>query len=176
MLKFGDEDIEEYVLVYHMSKVKVEEPRIIKTGKPKDFGYGFYVTKIKEQAIDFANSPKFEGKGILNTYKFYPKRLHGLNNKLFNGVNWEWLQFAFECRRDVPHEYATVEGAVADDDVWNAESLMIEKAYSREEILNYVRFKKRTQQICFLTVESLNALEFLRSTEVYSSNTQRKRR
>ena len=38
------------MILYHGSNVKVKTPKIIQSEKGKDFGCGFYLTPIKEQA------------------------------------------------------------------------------------------------------------------------------
>ena len=46
------------VIVYHGSNVVVPEPKIMINGHYKDFGYGFYCTRIKEQAIGLSKKYK----------------------------------------------------------------------------------------------------------------------
>ena len=40
----------EEVILYHGSNVIVEKPQILISGFYKDFGYGFYCTKLDNQA------------------------------------------------------------------------------------------------------------------------------
>lgn len=40
--------------VYHGSNQVIKNPQILVQGYYKDFGYGFYCTKIKKQAIRWA--------------------------------------------------------------------------------------------------------------------------
>ena len=42
------------MILYHGSNVIVETPQIIKTEYGRDFGFGFYTTDIKEQAVRWA--------------------------------------------------------------------------------------------------------------------------
>ncbi len=40
--------------VYHGNNIEVTNPNILQNGFYKDFGYGFYCTNIKKQAIRWA--------------------------------------------------------------------------------------------------------------------------
>ncbi len=57
--------------VYHGSVVVVKEPLVSVGRRNLDFGLGFYVTGLKEQAVSWASRPFNEGKTqILNVYEF----------------------------------------------------------------------------------------------------------
>ena len=43
------------MILYHGSNVVVSEPRFIKQNRFLDFGFGFYTTTNKKQAIGFAD-------------------------------------------------------------------------------------------------------------------------
>jgi len=43
------------MIVYHGSNVVVEKPDVNHSFRPLDFGKGFYVTTVREQAIRWAN-------------------------------------------------------------------------------------------------------------------------
>lgn len=45
-------------IIYHGSNMKVEIPKIMINGYYKDFGYGFYCTNLKKQAIRWAMTKK----------------------------------------------------------------------------------------------------------------------
>lgn len=40
--------------VYHASMVRVEHPDVLHSRKFLDFGQGFYVTTLREQAVKYA--------------------------------------------------------------------------------------------------------------------------
>lgn len=42
------------MILYHGSNLIVETPKIMKSEHGRDFGFGFYTTDIKEQAIRWA--------------------------------------------------------------------------------------------------------------------------
>ncbi len=43
------------MILYHGSNVEVSEPRLIKQNRFLDFGFGFYTTTNKTQALGFAD-------------------------------------------------------------------------------------------------------------------------
>ena len=61
------------MIVYHGSNVVVAEPKLIKQNRLLDFGFGFYTTTNKDQAIAFAE-------------KVYRRRKSG--GKLSACMNW----------------------------------------------------------------------------------------
>lgn len=44
-----------HMIVYHGSNVAVPEPRLVAQNRFLDFGYGFYTTTNRAQAISFAD-------------------------------------------------------------------------------------------------------------------------
>ena len=42
------------MILYHGSNVTVEHPKLIKQNRYLDFGFGFYTTTNREQAVNFA--------------------------------------------------------------------------------------------------------------------------
>lgn len=102
-------------IIYHGSNMKVEIPKIMINGYYKDFGYGFYCTNLKKQAIRWAMTKK--GDSVINTYSY--QRNENLQIKTFEEMTEEWLQFVVDCRRGIEHNYDIVEGPMADDQIWN---------------------------------------------------------
>ena len=42
------------MILYHGSNVTVEQPKLIKQNRYLDFGFGFYTTTNRNQAVNFA--------------------------------------------------------------------------------------------------------------------------
>lgn len=83
-----------------------------------------------------------------------------LKIKIFDDMSEEWLQFIVDCRRGINHNYDIVEGAMADDTIWDyIEDYMAEKI-SKEAFWELVKFKYPTHQIVFCTEDSLKTLKF----------------
>ncbi|MBR1628432.1 MAG: DUF3990 domain-containing protein [Lachnospiraceae bacterium] len=146
----------EKVIVYHGSNVEVAEPRILQDGFYKDFGYGFYCTKLEKQAKRWAISRK--GDSVVNRYRYFENS--ELHRKLFQGMTDEWLDFVAECRYGNSHDYEIVEGPMADDQVWDFVEDFYEGRISRAAFWEIVKFNHPTHQIVFCTEKALKTLEF----------------
>ena len=60
------------MIVYHGSTIVVDKPDVEHSFRPLDFGKGFYVTTVREQAVRWAHrkADVLEGaKPILNIYE-----------------------------------------------------------------------------------------------------------
>lgn len=143
-------------IIYHGSNVEVSQPRILQNGFYKDFGYGFYCTKIEKQAKRWAITRR--GNSIVNRYIYECNS--SLNILKFEEMTDKWLDFVAACRHGVDHNYDIVEGPMADDQVWNYVEGFIEGKISREIFWELVKFSYPTHQIVFCTEEALKTLIF----------------
>lgn len=143
-------------VVYHGGYCKIETPEIKKGKYTKDFGEGFYCTMLKPQAIKWAK--KFETP-ILNVYEFTENP--DLNIKEFNILSEEWLDFIISSRKGQKHEYDIVIGAMADDQIYNYITDLIDGIITREAFWELAKFKYPTHQIAFCTNKALKCLNFL---------------
>ena len=60
------------MILYHGSNVTVDKPRLIKQNRFLDFGFGFYTTTNREQAVNFAlkvANRRKSGSASLNMYE-----------------------------------------------------------------------------------------------------------
>ena len=136
--------------------MKVEIPKIMINGYYKDFGYGFYCTNLKKQAIRWAMTKK--GDSVINTYSY--QRNENLQIKTFEEMTEEWLQFVVDCRRGIEHNYDIVEGPMADDQIWNYVEAFIDGRIPRKAFWEIAKFNYPTHQIVFCTEEALKTLTF----------------
>jgi hypothetical protein len=79
--------------VFHGSYIVIDEPKILKSKFPKDFGEGFYCTEFNEQAERWAN--RYD-TAVVSIYKYLPNEK--LNILIFNKMTEEWLDFIVACR------------------------------------------------------------------------------
>ena len=149
-------------LIYHGSNQIVRNPRILVQGFYKDFGYGFYCTRMEKQAVRWANTKR--NPHIVNVYVYEGKP--GLSVKLFPEMTDEWLDFIAACRTGKEHSYDIVEGPMADDTIFNYVQNYIDGTISREAFWALAKFKHPTHQISFHTVSALATLEFVEGIEV----------
>ena len=146
----------EKIEVYHGSNVEVPQPRILQNGFYKDFGYGFYCTKLYNQARRWAMTRK--GNTVVNRYSYVPTP--ELKTLFFPEMTEEWLDFIVDCRRGIEHEYDIVEGPMADDQIWDYVDDFARGLISREAFWVLVKFNHPTHQILFRTDEALKTIVF----------------
>ena len=143
-------------ILYHGSNTVVDNPIIQISGYYKDFGYGFYCTRLEKQAIRWSLTKR--GEHIVNAYDYAPDS--SLKVLLFEKMTDEWLDFVVDCRRGVSHDYDIVEGPMADDQIWDYVEDFMAGAISREAFWELVKFKYPTHQIVFCTGKALDTLTF----------------
>ena len=152
------QDTKNQNLLLHGSNVVVECPKIRIEGHYKDFGYGFYCTKLEIQARRWALTR--HPQHIINVYSYAPST--DLAVMSFPEMTEEWLDFVTDCRRGVEHLYDVVEGPMADDQVWDYVEDFAKGEISREAFWALVKFKHPTHQIVFCTEKALSCLAFVR--------------
>jgi len=137
-------------------------PEVRTTGFTKDFGYGFYCTKIERHAQRWAISKR--NPHIVCVYEYEPTA--NLNIKTFPQMSDEWLDFVALCRKGIVHSYDIVEGPMADDEVWDYVEDFLSGHISREAFWALARFKHPTHQILFCNDKSLQSLTFINSYQL----------
>ncbi len=155
--------------LYHASTIRVEFPDVHHSRPNLDFGCGFYLTAMREQATTYAERFKRRGKtAILNEYEL-DDNLESFNIKRFSAYDEEWLDYVAECRKGVTsaNHYDLVEGGVANDKVFNTVDLYFAGVITKEEALGRLRFTKPNHQICILSGKLIQEhLHFLKSEEI----------
>ena len=152
--------------VYHGSYMEINTIDFSFCETGKDFGKGFYVTKLREQAEFWANKKgNIKGKsGVVTEYDFDEFFLES-NNRIktlrFDDYNDKWLDFVVLNRKNKSkqqaHDYDIVEGPVADDKIATEVDKYIEGLISKEQFLNDLTHNP-SHQICLCTMQSLQAL------------------
>ena len=83
------------MILFHGSNLEISNIDLSKCGKYKDFGQGFYLTSIQQQATDWAKrtTKRFgTGKATINVYEFDNDLAH-LNYLTFIEPNTQWAAF-----------------------------------------------------------------------------------
>lgn len=160
------------MLVYHGSYLEIKEPEIIKTEYGRDFGFAFYTTDIKEQAERWAvRKSKIRNRlysekayPIVNIYDWKLDKLP-LIIKNFHGASLEWLDMVLACRSNIEftHNYDIVTGKIADDNVGETVSYVMQGIMRKEDAVERLKFEKINNQIAFCTEAALGTLEFVDS-------------
>ena len=164
------------MILYHGSNIVVNKPKIIKTEIGRDFGFGFYTTDIKEQAIRWAkrkakiacNKDNKNTSAIVSIYEFDEKNFSDLKYKHFPTPSAEWLDMICKCRSDITflHGYDIVAGKIADDNVGETVTYVIQGIMRREDAIERLKFEDINNQICFNSDKALKLLKYI-GYEVY---------
>lgn len=154
------------MILYHGSNVIVDSPKIIKTELGRDFGFGFYTTDIKEQAIRWA---KRKSKllnsdcGYISIFEIDDNIFQKLNFKNFPEPSLEWLDMVCNCRsnKDFTHNFDIVSGKIANDNVGETVTYVLRGIMRKEDAVERLKFEQINNQICFNTEKSLRYLKFI---------------
>lgn len=146
--------------VYHAGTERVDAPDCNRGRVNLDFGQGFYLTDIYDQAYKFALSKSRDRKlpAIINTYILDRKSIISESKaKIFEKYNEEWLEFIVACRggKDIWKKYDYVEGGVANDRVIDTVNMYIQGFIPKDRALKNLRYLKPNNQICILNQELL---------------------
>ena len=161
--------------VYHGSYIKVDKIDLSKCKPNKDFGKGFYVTKFRNHAEEWAKiiGEKYGTGGVVSEFEFsendFTKSICKI--KHFDVYNEEWLDFVVANRdknNETPaHDYDIVIGSVANDKVQNTLRLYLKGKISKEKFLKMLTHHEETHQICFCTLNSLQTIDRIDDTPTY---------
>ncbi|MDR1739264.1 MAG: DUF3990 domain-containing protein [Bacteroidales bacterium] len=153
--------------VYHGSYIKIEQIDLAQCRPNRDFGRGFYVTKFLHHAENWSVivGRRHNMQGIVSEFEYSESAFVRSICKIkkFEDYNEEWLDFVV-MNRDVEkpepaHYYDIVEGPVADDKVQNRIGEYLKGDISKTDFLNELKYHETTHQICFCTLNSLQAID-----------------
>ena len=159
------------MILYHGTTVEIKVPEIITSEIGRDFGFAFYTTDIKEQAERWAvRKAKIQSRKtglpiqpIVNVYEWHDTDC--LNIKNFDGTSMEWLETVVKCRSDIcyVHGFDIVCGKIANDNVGETISYVIQGIMRKEDAVQRLKFEKINNQIAFCTEKALTTLTFTKS-------------
>ena len=155
--------------LYHASTLCIDKPNVLHSRDNLDFGKGFYLTSLYEQAIRYSERFTRRGKeAFINVYEL-DEETPGFTIKTFESYNEEWLDYVTLCRKGNPAvpKYDAVSGGVANDRVFNTVDLYFAGLISKEEALGRLKFEKPNHQLCILNGEMLSRhLHFIKAERV----------
>ena len=126
-----------------------------------DFGYGFYTTTNKEQAISFAVKVfrrRKEGDRVVSIYELDEEAAFTACSVLkFDAPNADWLDFVSENRSGIYKgaRYDFVFGPVANDDVYTTFTLYTAGILTRVQTLAALKVKKLYNQLVITSEQAL---------------------
>lgn len=154
------------MLLYHGSNVIVEKPRLIKQNRFLDFGFGFYTTTNKKQAVNFAlkvTERRKCGIATVNVYDINEERGFKECSLLqFQSPDEKWLDFVTANRKGLYNgkKYDLIFGAVANDDVYRTLALYMSGILTKDQTIAALKIRKLFNQLVFATEHSLKYLQF----------------
>ncbi|WP_270643805.1 DUF3990 domain-containing protein [Merdimonas faecis] len=142
--------------------MEITEPALVHSRSNVDFGRGFYVTPLYEQAVKWCGKFKRRGRdGVISRYVFDEICEDELKVLKFDSYSEDWLEFILNCRREKDTtDYDLIVGGVANDRVFNTVELYFDGLIDKKEAINRLRYEKPNLQICFRTEKALRHLHF----------------
>lgn len=152
--------------LYHGSNVKIDTIEPLRGKKGKDFGRGFYLSAIFEQAYRMAEltvAKTGEGEPVVTEFEFDESKVDGLRVKRFEAYDKDWAEFIIMNRNNrsekQAHDYDIVYGPIADDTVGATISLFQRHYISLDELIKRLQFVKPKYQYFFASESAISALK-----------------
>lgn len=156
--------------LYHGSNVAIEKIDLSKGYVNKDFGKGFYLTTLPQQAMEMAKRKArqfLDAKPIVTTFLFDENELTSgeLNVKVFHTVSEEWALFILQNRKasrtGFHHDYDIVVGPVADDSVVQQLDLFEMGLITLSQLVEALRYRDLNNQYFFGTERAVSKLTWI---------------
>ena len=148
--------------IFHGSTVRVEKPLATACRDLLDFGKGFYVTNLREQAQQWAlrvagtrNVPT----AWLNVYQLdIEKAYTHYNCLIFKAYDEKWLDFIIDSRNGGVQWQAfdLIEGGIANDRVFDSIELYLANLLTREEALRRLAAHQPNNQLCLINQQLID--------------------
>ena len=156
------------MMVYHGGTVAVPNPDLSHSRKAVDFGAGFYVTPILDQAMRWGEKRKRRsGTATISRYEYDETAALSLKVLRFDGYSEDWLDFIVRCR-DLKDDsnWDIVVGGVANDRVFDTLEAFFDGFATKAQTIDRLRIERPNLQICFRTVAALQTLKFVGSEQI----------
>lgn len=143
--------------LYHSSYVSVEKPDVMHSRDYLDFGKGFYLTSIHEQAVRYAQRfIRRKRDAWLNAYEFEfdPSAWKILE---FDSYDRDWLRFVANCRSgEDASDFDLIIGGIANDKVIQTLDRYFEGTLSETETLGMLKYERPNIQYCIRSQKMLD--------------------
>lgn len=150
--------------LYHGSNTIIEQIDLSRCKPYKDFGQGFYLTEIREQAEQMARrtSAIYGGEPVVTEFEFDETALNVLSVKTFEEPSEEWALFVMANRSrnhlQPTHGFDIVIGPVADDTIATLFRNFDDGIIDLPMLVNGLKYKKVSSQYLFHSVEAIKYL------------------
>ncbi|MBR3996908.1 MAG: DUF3990 domain-containing protein [Clostridia bacterium] len=157
------------MILYHGTNLVIDQIDLSVCRPNKDFGKGFYLTTIEDQAQKMAKrvARLYGGDPTVNVYHFDEAVLETdrLSVLEFAQPSIDWALFVINNRNDVSDghnnldfKYDIVIGPVADDDLSMLFSLFSDGFIDEKALMYGMKFKRLTDQYSFHTERAISYL------------------
>ena len=157
------------MIVFHGSNQIIETPDVLHSRPKVDFGAGFYVTPLWEQAVSWARRFKQAGQTAFVTEYTLDDAFLALPRTLrFDAYSEEWLDFIIKCRSGEKAEaWDIIMGGVANDRVFDTIQLFFDGLIDKATAIDRLKYHQPNYQICLRTQEMIDRyLHFTRSRKI----------
>ena len=153
--------------LYHGTNTDFNKIDLTLSNKFKDFGQGFYLTDIYQQAVDLAQKRSFRdgGSPIVQVYEFDRQILESKEVDIlcFENPSKEWAEFIYKNRsRNKPifqHNFDIVIGPIANDGVAYLLNRYEEGSFTLDDLARELQYKKLNNQYFFGTEKAISFLK-----------------
>lgn len=137
------------MILYHSSDVEVKTPDVVHSRNDIDFGRGFYLTTLKDQAINYAKRFTRRNKiAWLNSYDFIHNPSEW-NILVFDSYDREWLNFISKCRAgEDDSKFDLIIGGIANDKVLRTLDRYFRGEINADQALGLLKYEKPNIQYC----------------------------
>ena len=155
------------MILYHGATMRVEHPLCDFGRAELEFGKGFYLTDLQEQAEEWAARQADSRKepGVLNVYEFDKETaIKEFRYLLFQAYDRDWLHFIVNSRNGQKPwaDYDIIEGGIANDRVVDTVNLYSLGLMDEETALSRLSDHQPNNQICILNQEVIEKYLFFK--------------
>jgi hypothetical protein len=162
------------MMLYHGSNARITEIDLSKARPFKDFGRGFYLTELLEQAERMAArvADRFGGSPCVSSFVVDDRFLDDTSLRVmeFDGHTKEWALFVMNNRdrnfTDIEsklyngdNKYDIVIGAVANDDLVESFDLFKNGYIGVDELVKQITYRDLTNQYSFHSARAISYLK-----------------
>ena len=154
--------------VYHGGAIAVPNPDLSHSRKAVDFGAGFYVTPILDQAVRWGEKRKRRyGSAVISKYEYDEVAASALRILRFDGYSEDWLDFIVKCRDLKDNsDWDIVVGGVANDKVFDTLEAFFDGFATKAQTIDRLRMETPNLQMCFRTVAALQTLRYVGGEQI----------
>jgi hypothetical protein len=136
--------------LYHASNCVTTHPDVYHSRDYLDFGKGFYLTSLRDQAQNYARRfTRRGGTAYVNEFDFDDSILEVCRLLQFDAYDEAWLDFILACRTGADTtDWDVIVGGIANDKVFRTVDLYLSGDLSKDEALGRLKYERPNNQLC----------------------------